>query len=368
MNAFRIIEGDRPVRLVQVGAGGMGRAWLRTISNNQQVELVGLVDLDLKAARLALDEAGLSDVPVSASSAELIRSTDADAIVNVTVPEAHLPVNEEAMDAGAAVLCEKPAAPTVALSLIQAGIAEKTGQLLMISQSRRYSSALRALVGQIRTLGRIGTISTDFFKAPRFGGFREEMEHVLLVDMAIHQFDMARLLMDTPPVAVYCQEYNPDWSWFAGAANALAVVEFEGGGRYVFNGSWCSPGLETSWNGTWRISGEHGTAIWDGDGAPVVHRPGAGEHLVLAHPTIPEETAGALEAFVTALRTGEVPDNDARSNIHSLAMVEAAVASSKSGERILIEDVIGGGLSQARKQVRREDVRDWLENTAASDF
>lgn len=40
------------------------------------------------------------------------------------------------------------------------------------------------------------------------------------------------------------------------------------GVRFGFSGSWCSPGLETSWNGSWQISGAGGTARWDGDHLP----------------------------------------------------------------------------------------------------
>ena len=54
-----------PLRLLQVGAGGMGRAWLRTIADNPDVDLVGLVDLDVDVARAAADEHGFGDVPVA---------------------------------------------------------------------------------------------------------------------------------------------------------------------------------------------------------------------------------------------------------------------------------------------------------------
>ena len=49
---------SEPLRLVQVGAGGMGRAWLRNLAANPDVRLVGLVDLDADAARRAADEEG----------------------------------------------------------------------------------------------------------------------------------------------------------------------------------------------------------------------------------------------------------------------------------------------------------------------
>ena len=67
------------------------------------------------------------------------------------------------------------------------------------------------------------------------------------------------------PVSVYCESANPPWSWFAGDAVATAVFTFPGGQRFAYTGSWVARGLETSWNGSWRLSAEHGTAVWDGD-------------------------------------------------------------------------------------------------------
>lgn len=339
MSTFRTMGGDRPLRVVQVGAGDMGRAWLRTIADSPDVELVGLVELDLDRARRALAEVGAASVTVGADLVAVARETGADAIVNVTVPGAHLVVNRAALRAGYPVLCEKPAAPTVAEAMLQAATAAEAGELLMISQSRRYFAGLRELARQVARLGGIGTVTTEFFKAPGFDGFRAEMPHVLLVDMAVHQFDAARLLIGSEPVAVYCEERNPAWSTYRGAAGAVAVFEFAGGARYVFAGSWSEPGLETSWNGSWRVSAEHGTATWDGEGAPIVHRPDAGGPLVAECPPIPEQTAGSLAEFVASLRTGRRPNGWADDNLRSLAMVEAAVDSARSHARVLMSDV-----------------------------
>src|SRR5690606_15374997 len=170
------------------------------------------------------------------------RETGARAIVNVTVPRAHHPVTTAALTAGLPVLGEKPVAETVSRALSLVAAAEVTGRLFVVSQSRRYNRRLFAFREQARTLGDLGVLTTEFFKAPRFGGFREEMPHPLLIDMAIHPFDSARFLLDAEPVSVYCEEYNPSWSWYSGDAAAAAVFEMTGGVRYVYTGSWCSPG------------------------------------------------------------------------------------------------------------------------------
>jgi len=358
-----------PVRLVLVGAGGMGKAWLRTILANPETELVGIVDLDTALAEAAAVDAGLqlgSDgVVIGTSVSEVALATRVDAVVNVTVPVAHHPVNTEALFAGLPVLCEKPIAPTVAQALSLAATAEASGQLLMTSQSRRYYASITVFREQLASLGRLGSATTEFFKAPHFGGFRDEMPHVLLVDMAIHAFDAARYLLDSDPVSVYCEEFNPPWSWYAADAAATAVFEFAGGLRYTYTGSWCADGLETSWNGTWRVVGEHGSARWDGDSAPVrqlAPRDGAPSDVEVAAPsaTVPEEIAGSLVEFVQSVRDGRVPSGEVHANVVSLAMVEAAVRSAESGARIVIAEVLEQAYAQAVQDERRADVRETL--------
>nr|WP_275588452.1 Gfo/Idh/MocA family oxidoreductase [Microlunatus panaciterrae] len=348
------------MRVIQVGAGGMGRAWLATIAASDDVDLVGLVDLDLAVARAAADAAGFTPVPVATSLTELMDSTRAQAVINVTVPQAHLPVNVEALFAGLPVLCEKPAAPTVADALVMVAAAEASGRLLMISQSRRYFNHLLEFKRLADRLGPVGSLSCEFFKGPHFGGFRETMPQPLLVDMAIHQFDLARLLLGAEPVAVYCETYNPSWSWFGGDAAATAVFEFEGGARFNYHGSWCSPGLETSWNGSWRVSTAAGSALWDGDTPPVVEAPDDPSVQVQPSPTGPEQIAGSLAEFVGALRTGATPQGVVRANVLSLAMVEAAVRSADTGRRVMITEVLEGAYAEARQAPQDERIRSEL--------
>jgi predicted dehydrogenase len=363
MSAFSTLRTqDAPVRVIQVGAGGMGQAWLRTDAANANVELVGIVDLNLDAARAGAEVYGDPSIAVSTDLAELIQSTSPDAILDITVPVAHHPVTTDALFAGLPVLGEKPAAQNVAEALSLAAAAEVTGQLFMVSQSRRYNDQLVAYRQQAGLLGDLGTVSTEFAKAPHFGGFREEMDNVLLLDMAIHPFDSVRYLLDRDPVAVYCESYNPSWSWYRGDAAASAVFEFEGGIRYTYNGSWCAPGLETSWNGAWRLSGANGSALWNGDDSPTVETiSGAGGDLVPL-PTVGDGIQGSLAAFVNALRTGVTPDGEVHGNVMSLAMVEAAIESKDAGKRIAIDDVLERAYAEAVANEKRDDVRAQLES------
>ncbi len=356
MSAFALlVNSATPVRVIQVGAGGMGRVWLQLLADSSTVHLVGLVDLDVEAARSALVEMGLSDVAVAASLSEIAVSTGAEAVINVTVPAAHHPVNIEALFAGLPVLCEKPIAPTLSRALSLAAASEASGQLLMTSQSRRYYPVLAELKQQLGSLGTIGMVTTEYSMAPRFGGFREEMDSPLLLDMSIHAFDVARYLLDADPVSVYCESFNPGWSWYQGDSAATAIFEFENGIRYTYVGSWCSPGFETSWNGSWRVSGSAGTALWDGESRPRVDGVGAGS-TESADAGVGETIAGSLAEFIAALRTGQVPSGEVHSNILSLAMVEGAVRSAETRHRVVIDALLAEAYAEAVRVEQHPDV------------
>ena len=335
-----------PLRVLVVGAGSMGRAWLAAVAESPDAELVGVADLDLDVARAAAPGVEVDSDPVA-----LAARTGAEALIDVATPVAHHPITTAALFAGLPVLGEKPAAATLAEALSLAAAAEATGKLFMVSQSRRWNPQVFALRAAIAELGPVGTLTTQFFKAPRFGGFRETMAHPLLVDMAIHAFDTARFLLDAEPVAAYCETSNPPWSWFDGDASATAVFAMESGARYAYNGSWCAPGDETSWNGEWRVSAEKGTAVWDGEQPPL------SGGVAVAVDAGPSGIDAALTAFVDAVRSGDCHSGEVHENAMSLAMVEAAVRSAHTGSRVLLDDVLADAHTDALRAEQREEVR-----------
>lgn len=366
--SFRTIPDDGyPLRVVLVGVGGMGQAWLRVIDDLPEVELVGLVDVNTDAA--AAVAAGLSSpVAIGSDAVEVAARSGGQAVIDVTVPAAHHPVTTAALFAGLPVLGEKPVASTVAQGLSLAAAAEVTGELFMVSQSRRYNGQLWAFKEQIASLGGAGVLTTEFFKAPRFGGFRDEMDHPLLLDMAIHQLDSARFLLPGRPISVYCEEFNPAWSWYRGDAGCIAIFQMSTGARYVFTGTWCSPGLETSWNGSWRASAERGSARWSGDDAPEIE-------VSQVSPLTQSSTravllgdgiAGSLREFVYALRSGVPPMGEVHDNVMSLTMVEAAMASNQSGQRVLLEQSLSAALEAAVDGEQREEVAMVLKSWQAA--
>jgi predicted dehydrogenase len=356
---------DTRLPVVVVGAGAMGGEWIRMLARSPVARPVGVVDLDLALAAGTARAAGLGEVAIGASVAEVAQRSGAEAVIDVTVPQAHRTVNEEALRAGLPVLCEKPLAPTVAEALRQVALADLTGELLMVSQSRRYFGSLAAFRGAVGELGDLAAVHAQFFHEDHEPGFREQMAHPLLVDMSIHHFDQLRYVTGREPVAVRCDSWNPRWSWYAGHAAATAEFELTGGARFSYAGSRCTPGLQTSFNAEWRVYGERGAASWDGEQAVASDPLGAVPDV----PAGPEGIEGSLTEFVGALRSRRTPQNEVRANVLSIAMVEGAIRSSATGgERVVIADLLDEALAEALATERQEDVlavlRSW---TSAAD-
>jgi len=348
---------SEPVRIVLVGAGAMGANWAKVIHETAETRLAGVVDITAGAADKLLTELKIEGVPTCTSLADFESfGFDYDAVINVTVPAAHKAVITEGLQRGKAVLSEKPLAPTVAEAWSLAAVATVSGALLMTSQSRRYFRGLTAFKRSVTALGPVGILTNDFFKAPHFGGFREEMADPLLVDMGIHPFDAARFILDDEPVSVYCESFNPSWSWYDGDAAATALFTFSKGSRFRYTGSWCSPGSETSWNGSWRASSEAGTVLWNGEGSPT----STDTTVPALDPLEREEISGALDEFVRALQTGAEPSGIADRNLMSLAMVEAAVTSSRRGESVHLIDILTAARDDAILATTNEAERSWL--------
>jgi predicted dehydrogenase len=321
---------------------------LRALGDLQDVRLAALVDLNLEAARARADEFGLLAAGVSDDLGETLDRFRPDLVFDCTVPPAHHDVTLAALKRGCHVLGEKPLADTLENAREMVAVAEASGRLYAVMQNRRYDPNIRRLRAFLESeaIGRVTTANCDFYIGAHFGGFRDHMAHVLLVDMAIHTFDAARFITGTDAIAVYCKEWNPGGSWYDRDASAVAVFDMTNDVVYTYRGSWCAEGLNTTWESRWHIIGERGSVFWDGAGgfqAEVVKEAG-GFLSELRSVDVPARDdpakggghTGAIREFVHCVRTGCVPETVCTDNIRSLAMVFGAVESSESGRTVTI--------------------------------
>jgi len=329
-------------RAVVVGAGSISAAWFPPLLA-EKVNIVAVVDRNIEAARNAIARYSL-ECEASDDLAGTLGKAQPDFVVDLTIPDAHCEVVCTALRAGCHVVSEKPMAATMSQARKMVRTAEETGKMYMVSQSRRWSG-LHDVVQRVATGGKIGAVTTlncDFYLGAHFGGFRDEMPSPLILDMAIHHFDLARYFTGLDPATVYAHEFNPRGSWYRGDVAASCIFEMEGGAVFTYRGSWCAEGCHTSWNGDWRIIGEHGTLIYAGDQMPhgqvVAGDEGFSRPLKDLKVPAPrlkyQGMHGSLREMLAFLRTGERPQTECHDNIKSLAMVFAAIESSKKAKRL----------------------------------
>ena len=329
-------------KAVVVGAGGISGAWFPGLKA-EKVDVAGVVDLKISAARERIKQYEL-DCPASTDLKATLKKTKPHFVLDLTVPEAHCAVTCTALEAGCHVIGEKPMASSMAEARKMVRTSALAGKLYMVSQSRRWDpkhdSVHRTLKGG--AIGTLTTINCDFYIGAHFGGFRDVMPSPLILDMAIHHFDLARFMSGVDPVAVYAREFNPRGSWYKGDVAASVIFEMSNGVLFTYRGSWCAEGCSTSWNGDWRFIGDRGTLIYAHDNTP------DGEVITgkkgFTHPTKPMRVLksplkytgmhGGLREMLAFLRTGKRPQTECHDNIKSLAMVFAVIESSKKGKRV----------------------------------
>jgi predicted dehydrogenase len=337
------------LKAVLAGCGGMSGAWLNAAKEIDDVEIVGLVDVREEAARKRAADYSLNEAVIGTDLQAVLNQTHPDVVFDCTVPEAHAGVTLTALAHGCHVMGEKPMADSMENARKVREAALQAGKTYAVIQNRRYDGQIRRLREFLKseTVGKLTTVNCDFYIGAHFGGFRDHMEHVLLLDMAIHTFDQARFITGADPVSVYCKEWNPAGSWYDHDASAIAVFEMTGGIVYTYRGSWCSEGLNTSWECDWRIIGDQGTVKWDGGGgfqAQVVEQ-ADGFHSKLKDVEAPAFDAGdkvgghngLIREFLRCVRTGETPETVCTDNIKSLAMVFGAIESAEQGHEVEIK-------------------------------
>ncbi|MFD0671069.1 Gfo/Idh/MocA family protein [Cohnella sp. GCM10027633] len=332
-------------RIVVAGCGGMSNTWLDYAAQRPNATVVGLVDIFEDSAKAMAKKRNL-DVPTFTDLGAALAATDANLVFDVTIPASHKQIVTTAMRAGCNVFGEKPMAESYEDALEIVKVSGETGKRYAVMQNRRYLKQIRALRDLVRggSIGTVGSLNADFYIGAHFGGFRDAMDSPLIVDMAIHTFDQARFISGADPVSVYCHEFNPPGSWYQGNASAVCIYEMSDGSVFTYRGSWCSEGLNTSWESDWRVIGSAGSVRWDGHSMPYGERanPDKPEGFIREQLRIESKDIyfgqeghwGCLDEMFSSLEDGRLAETDSTDNIKSMAMVFGAIESARTGQKV----------------------------------
>ncbi|MGH2352638.1 MAG: Gfo/Idh/MocA family protein [Chloroflexota bacterium] len=328
------------LRIIHVGVGGRG-AWPVRLFHAEadRWQSVALVDVNPAALEAARGVTGLATEACYRSLEEALdgRGRDADGVVVITPSALHGRFIRQALEAGKHVLVEKPFVHHLAEAEALVALAEARGRRLVVAQNYRFGPRQR-LLRRLLTEGTYGPAGYATFIHHRY---RPEpraftMPHSMLIEMSVHHFDDFRCIFGAEPRAITARSSNPPWSRYPGAAAVQALVEWELPG---------SPQFTLAYTGTFtsaadalecRVECAEGALVWDTAGVGVIPA-GQRERRPLDLPVTERTTEQQVaDSWRASILEGTEPEISGRRNLGTVRLIDAAIHSSETGQRVVL--------------------------------
>jgi predicted dehydrogenase len=337
------------IKILQIGIGIRGGHWAQYVKEHPDVEHVGLVDPDQAALDKARQMLGNQECRYFTDLEQALAQTRADAAVVVSPSRLHAEHAMRALDAGLAVMVEKPLATSITDARALLRHAEKTGRPVMVAENYRYFPAERT-VRAVIDAGRIGRIDCATLVDRRHmpshteGPWLAAIDYPQLQEVAIHHFDSLRSLFERPG-SITARVWNPPWSDYRHGANTEALIDF-GEVRVQYLGTMLSHRFGLS---LW-IEGERGV-IWTNRNYVAWRPDGSRWFRPIRNVKVPAGdekkypqggTTSLLNSLRDAVRDGTPAETRGEDNIWTVAMVEAAKLSDRERRTVAIADVYPG--------------------------
>jgi scyllo-inositol 2-dehydrogenase (NAD+) len=217
-----------------IGLGRMGQIYAGHLARHGQVRLASVSDVVEDRARIVADEFGIG--LWTTNYREILADRSIDAVFITSSTSTHREVVIAAAEAGKAIFCEKPIALTLADTDEMIAAIERNGVMFQAGFMRRFDRGYAAAKAKIEA-GAIGKPVT--FKSIGRDPFCPDLEYArptvsggLILDMAIHDFDLARWLMDDEVQRVHTEGgilAFPQLDAVGDIDNAVVNMRFEQG-------------------------------------------------------------------------------------------------------------------------------------------
>lgn len=327
------------IRVVLVGVGGMGRVWASIISSDKRFDLVGISDVNKVALNDLVGQINFSG-EVNMDLKNLLKNLEPDLVIDVTPPFARKNVVEMSLKSNCNVMCEKPFGDSMEVAKSLSRLAAKNNKMLMVSQNYRWSPAVEMITEALRIgdMGRLLKVSALFGIKTDFNGFRLEMNHPLLLDMAVHHFDLVRKFINVNAESVYCAEYQLGESKFIGPASASAIFEMKNNVIFRYEGSLTIDNSPENWNGEWNFICENGSIKWDGFSNLEATVDGVRKKLPISS-LGRDKLEVSLDKAYDALVNGIEPETGYEDNLETSKMVFGAIRSSEKHSKVFLDEI-----------------------------
>lgn len=318
------------LRIGVVGCGGIGRTHLKAYRANG-ITPAALAEPNEAALRSAQTEYGgrpYHDYRAMFAAEQL------DAISVCTPPASHPEIAIAALEAGIAVLCEKPMA-TTSDACQQMIAAQGAGKLLMVGFCHRFQPQ----VERLRELILSGDLGTVLMFRNRFAGHLENVERTwfarpeiagggVIFDTCVHSVDLFRYLIGEPTAvqALTATTATPLGPALDVEDTAIITLRSATGALGVIEASWRTPPGE--W--TLAVYGTAGTAVIDyGTDELRLQQADSGDWQTLDVPP-GDRFAREIAHFLACVRGAATPRVTAHDGLAATRIIAAAYESTRS--------------------------------------
>ena len=317
-----------------VGCGNMGRLHGEAILRHSKLSSLSLCDIDPSPARKLADELGVEWLPL----AEALSSSMFDAFFVVTPPAAHVEQLARIVPNGAYVFCEKPLGDDMASIDAAMPTLGPFADRIQVGFNRRFDPHMaelkrRVLAGDIGEIEQLQIVSRDHV-APSVESL--ERSAGLFFETAIHDFDLARWLLDDEICELTCLGgalVNPRYADVGHIDTATTMMRGARGQQVVIQNSW-----RTSYGYDQRVEafGAHGRLAVANPAEPLVfHENASGLHRGRISPDwfarYPEAYFIQDTAFLDAVSLGDAVRPNLTDGYMASYIAQRASESQQSG-------------------------------------
>ncbi len=336
------------IRSIIVGAGGVTRSMLRSLTQKPWHEIAAVVDTSPAALQRMADEYGLPESALFSDLDAAIQQTKAEVALINTPSELHHSQTKAALSGRLSPLVAKPLTNNYADSCALVDLAAENDLRLCVGQQMRYFRHYQ-VVAEFVASGELGSIEQIFFfnakprhQAKNLAGF----DQPVLWEMTCHHLDcLFGVLPMLVPDSIVCDGFMPSWSVYDSACMINAVLRFQDGARMLYHAGYSSQSdcyemrLEGS-RGVLRCRGLHMSK--DQMTYEFARRGESFSEVDLDRgraPTVPWSLF--FDHWHDYLKGGEEPHFSGRNNLRVLAVIQAAIESLSSGAFVDIADPLG---------------------------
>ncbi|OIP06208.1 MAG: hypothetical protein AUJ96_09605 [Armatimonadetes bacterium CG2_30_66_41] len=346
-------------RMIQVGCGGFGAAWcsqfLPPNVKDGLIQPVAAVDLNPEALKNAQQHLGLPLEKCYADVRQAMDENEADFCTIVVPPAHHEEIVDAALAHGLNILSEKPIADTLEGSCRIAEKVRVAGVKMGVTMSHRFRQDITTLRSEVqsRKYGALDYLvcrfTCDCRKYGSWGAFRHEIADALMIEGSVHHLDLLVDMTAGTCDTIFATTWNPSWGEFKGDSQGLVVLQMGNGTRAFYEGAKTNAGQLNCWGDEYiRAECEGATLILNRQALVALDHetekrgtrgPEDGRPIpLLQQPKW--ANAWLVEKFVKWLDGGPPMETNLEANLQSVALVFAAIESSRTGQPIKVQEFL----------------------------